>query len=80
MDLDEEWIEESAIPPALNARIQALKVCRNRCLAHATTDTALEVSTPVLKMFMTLLECGGAFTADAVDECALMFWFVYSED
>jgi len=71
MDLDEEWMDDSAVPPSLNAKIQALKVCRNRCLAHASTDTALDVSTPVLRMFLTLLECGGSFSAEAVDEYAL---------
>ncbi|KAG1732950.1 armadillo-type protein [Suillus lakei] len=50
------------------ARILALKVCRNRCLAHASTDTALEVATPVLKMLSTLLDHAGSYSADATDD------------
>jgi hypothetical protein len=71
MDTDEEWVEDEDVPNALNAKIQALKVCRNRCLAHAATDTALDVSAPVLKMFVTLLECSGSFSAEADDEYVL---------
>jgi len=69
MESDEEWMEDIDVPPALRAKIQALKVCRNRCLAHGSKDTALDVSTPVLNMFTTLLDYGGSFNAEAVDEC-----------
>jgi sister chromatid cohesion protein PDS5 len=75
MDVDEEWVEDGDVPPTLNAKVQALKVCRNRCLAHASTDTALDISTPVLKMFVTLIQCGGLFTADAVDEYVRSMFF-----
>ena len=46
----------------------ALKVCRNRCLAHAASDTALEMATPVLKMFFALLEHGGSLHAENEDK------------
>jgi sister-chromatid-cohesion protein PDS5 len=68
MDDDEEWIEDDDISPTLSAKVLALKVCRNRSLAHASSDTALEISKPVLKMFATLLEHSGSFAADAADE------------
>ncbi|KAG2124196.1 armadillo-type protein [Suillus clintonianus] len=68
MDSDADWVEDDDVPPRLRARILALKVCRNRCLAHASTDTALEVATPVLKMLSTLLDHAGSYSADATDD------------
>ncbi|KAG1858786.1 armadillo-type protein [Suillus subalutaceus] len=63
-----DWVEDDDVQPRLRARILALKVCRNRCLAHASTDTALEVATPVLKMLSTLLDHAGSYSADATDD------------
>jgi sister-chromatid-cohesion protein PDS5 len=68
MDTEADWVEDDDVAPRLRARILALKVCRNRCLAHASTDTALEVATPVLKMLSTLIDHGGSYSADATDE------------
>lgn len=73
MDDEEEWAENDAVSPTLSAKILSLKVCRNRSLAHASSNTALEVSKPVLKLLATLLEHSGSFTADAADE-----WDTYS--
>ncbi|KIJ63153.1 hypothetical protein HYDPIDRAFT_113739 [Hydnomerulius pinastri MD-312] len=67
MDVDNDWAEDDNVSPIQKARILALKVCRNRCLAHASTGMALEVATPVLKMFSTLLEHSGSYSADAAD-------------
>ncbi|EGO03586.1 hypothetical protein SERLA73DRAFT_46084 [Serpula lacrymans var. lacrymans S7.3] len=63
-----EWVEDVDVSPSLKTKVLSLKVCRNRCIAHATSETALEISAPVLRMFMTLLEHGGSFTADASDD------------
>jgi len=71
MDLDEEWVEDEAVSPELRAKVLALKVCRNRSLAHASADTALDISRPVLKMITTLLDYSGSLSADAVDEYVL---------
>jgi len=68
MDVDAEWVEKPDVPFSLSKKIMALKVCRNRCLAHAASDTALDVATPVLKMFFALLEHGGSFHAENDDE------------
>jgi sister-chromatid-cohesion protein PDS5 len=68
MDVDAEWIEKSNIPPSLSKKIKALKVCRNRCLAHATSDAALDIATPVLRMLFALLEHGGSLQAENEDE------------
>lgn len=69
MDVDVEWIERADVPPSLNKRVLALKVCRNRCLAHAESDTALDLATPALKMFFALLENGGSLHGENDDEC-----------
>ena len=51
----------------LRAKILALKVCRNRCIAHAGSETALEIAQPVIRMFSTVLQHEGSFSADAND-------------
>ncbi|KAH7910374.1 armadillo-type protein [Hygrophoropsis aurantiaca] len=71
MDTDTDWIEDDDVSPTLKARILSLKVCRNRCLAHASSATALDVATPVLKMYMSILEHSGSCTADAPDDPAV---------
>ena len=68
MDDDEEWAEDNAVSPAQKAKILSLKVCRNRALAHACSNAALEISRPVLKMLATLLENSGSLSVDSVDE------------
>ncbi|TFY67169.1 hypothetical protein EVJ58_g1799 [Rhodofomes roseus] len=68
MDTEEEWVEDSAMTPLLRAKLYALKLCRNRCLAHARSETAVEIARPVLKMFIALLQNAGSLTADAHDE------------
>lgn len=78
MDSDADWVEDDDVQPRLRARILALKVCRNRCLAHASTDTALEVATPVLKMLSTLLDHAGSYSADATDESVLHVLLVHT--
>ncbi|KAI0264684.1 armadillo-type protein [Gloeopeniophorella convolvens] len=68
MDSDVEWVENDNLSSSLRTRILALKVCRNRCLAHVASDTALEVTTPVLKMFFTLLEHNGSLHGNGKDD------------
>lgn len=62
METDEEWVDDADMAPALRAKVLALKVLRQRCLAHAAEDTALEMATPVVKMFMALVQNNGALT------------------
>jgi sister chromatid cohesion protein PDS5 len=71
MEDDGEWIEDSEIPLQLQAKLLSMKVCRNRCLAHSSSDTALEIATPVLKMFLTVLNNGGSFTSDNIDKSVI---------
>jgi sister-chromatid-cohesion protein PDS5 len=61
-------VEDDDVSLNLRAKILSLKVYRNRSLAHASSDAALEISTPVLKMLTTLLDHSGSFTADAAEE------------
>ncbi|OSD08806.1 hypothetical protein PYCCODRAFT_1380708 [Trametes coccinea BRFM310] len=68
MDTDEDWVDDALIPLELRAKILALKVCRNRCLAHAESETANEIAKPVIRMFSTVLQHEGSFSADARDQ------------
>ncbi|KAH8102266.1 armadillo-type protein [Cristinia sonorae] len=71
MDTEVEWIETADLPPMLRAKILALKVCRNRCLAHSKDKEVLEIARPVLKMFATILEYSGSFNGEANDETVI---------
>jgi len=68
MDVDVEWVDRADVPSSLHKRVLALKVCRNRCLAHAESDTALDMATPALKMFFALLENGGSLHGESDDD------------
>lgn len=52
------------MPDELRAKVFALKVCRNRCLAHAESAQALEIATPVLKLLATFVEHDGTLNPD----------------
>ena len=68
MDIDTDWVDDSVMPPRLKAKLLALKVCRNRCLAHASSDTAVDIAKPVLKMLTSILHYDGSLVPDAEDE------------
>ena len=68
MNTDDEWVEDAQMPPLLRCKLLAIKVCRNRCLAHANSEQAMEIASPVLRMLMTLLQYSGSLTEDAFDE------------
>lgn len=65
-----DWVENEEISDELRAKILALKVCRNRCLAHAEADNAAEIATPVLKMLATLVEHEGSLIPNIAEEYA----------
>ena len=67
MEVDSEWVTKEAMPYGLRAKILALKVCRNRCLAHAEAESALEIAQPVIRMFSTVLRYEGSFTEDTIE-------------
>jgi sister chromatid cohesion protein PDS5 len=68
MKTDEEWVDDSQLSSELRCKLLALKLCRNRCIAHANSDHAMDIANPVLRMFMTLLQYSGSFSEDALDE------------
>lgn len=68
MDDGEEWAEDDDVSLACKAKILSLKVCRNRCIAHAAAETALDISKPVVKMLATILHNRGSLTADSNDK------------
>ncbi|KAF8755429.1 Cohesin-associated protein pds5 [Rhizoctonia solani] len=59
-DADEEWVEDNQLNAIGKAKLLALKVMHNRCLAHVNSDAALDVSQPVFKLLFAILEHGGA--------------------
>ena len=65
-----DWVENGEISDELRAKILALKVCRNRCLAHTEADNAAEIATPVLKMLATLVEHEGSLIPNIAEEYA----------
>jgi len=72
----DEWGEDDyEIPPRTKAKLLAVKICRNRCLVHAKSESALDVAAPVLKMLVTLLANGGSMTETAADEYVSIFVF-----
>jgi sister chromatid cohesion protein PDS5 len=71
VDANAEWVEKVNLSPSMSKKIMALKVCRNRCLAHAMSDTALDMATPVLRMLFALLEHGGSLYAESEDKFVL---------
>lgn len=73
MDTDEveEWAPDASVSWLTNAKLLAMKICRNRCIAHGGSDSALDLANPVLTMFLTLLAHGGSMTEEARDECVL---------
>ncbi|EIW77089.1 cohesin-associated protein Pds5 [Coniophora puteana RWD-64-598 SS2] len=68
MDTDVDWVEDADVPATLRARILALKILRNRSLACAAREDALDIAAPTLKMLVTLLENQGAYTPDSADD------------
>lgn len=79
MEMDTDWVDDDQMPAELQAKILALKVCRNRCLALAGSDTALEIVQPVVRMFSTLLKNEGRFSEDAKDTYVLLLRMSYVE-
>lgn len=70
-------MDDDAVPDSLRAKVTALKVCRNRCLAHADTAQALEIATPVLKLLATLVEHDGTLNPEVEEKCVYQR-FVFS--
>ncbi|KIM42318.1 hypothetical protein M413DRAFT_444743 [Hebeloma cylindrosporum] len=63
-----EWVEDANISDDLRRKLLSLKVCRNRCLAHATSEQALEIATPVLRLLTRLVECDGTLNPETEED------------
>lgn len=50
------------------SKLQVLALCRNRCLAQASSDTAADISAPVLRLLFALLEHSGAISPEESEE------------
>jgi sister-chromatid-cohesion protein PDS5 len=79
MDAEEEWVLDEDVSATLQAKILTLKLCRNRSLAHASSDKALDILSPALKMFVTLLDHSGSFSAanGESEECVHLTYLVH---
>ncbi|KAF9255405.1 hypothetical protein L218DRAFT_884207 [Marasmius fiardii PR-910] len=67
----EEWVPDEELPDRTRAKIMALKVFRHRSLSHSTSEKALDLSTPVLKILATLVDQDGALVDEAQDRKVL---------
>ncbi|KZT28070.1 hypothetical protein NEOLEDRAFT_1130032 [Neolentinus lepideus HHB14362 ss-1] len=65
---EDEWVSDENMTPQLRSKLLSIKIYRNRCLAHASSESALDIATPVLKMLITLLEHEGSFQDDTQDD------------
>ncbi|KIK70195.1 hypothetical protein GYMLUDRAFT_150761 [Collybiopsis luxurians FD-317 M1] len=63
-DDGEEWAEDDEVSENLKAKVVALKLLRYRSMAHAYSKNAIEIATPVLKMFTTILLRVGSVAGD----------------
>ena len=68
METEDEWADDSALSASARSKMLAIKVCTNRSLAHAPSPSVMEVTTPILRLLVTLLEHNGSMTADSNDE------------
>lgn len=69
-EVTREWVEDADLTSRARAKLASLKLCVNRSLSHAQTDSAVEVVAPVLKMLLTILTKRGFFV-DEADGCGL---------
>lgn len=52
------WIEDDDMEDLTRARLLAIKILTNRCLAYAETDSATQVSVPVFELLWPLVSQG----------------------
>ncbi|GAA5863133.1 hypothetical protein JCM3774_001432 [Rhodotorula dairenensis] len=53
---EDAWFEEDATPALTHARILAIKILQNRCLAYAKTEQAGEVAKPIVDTLWPLMK------------------------
>ncbi|KAK7205746.1 armadillo-type protein [Myxozyma melibiosi] len=62
---DKEWVEDEQLEDECKAKILALRILVNRLRAAATSDTAVEIARPVLKLLNSLIVNDGEMSKDA---------------
>ncbi|EJT99367.1 hypothetical protein DACRYDRAFT_96151 [Dacryopinax primogenitus] len=56
---EDEWVDEPDVPLTARAKELALRICTNRCLAHAASEQAVDIARPVISLLFNILETGG---------------------
>ncbi|GJJ10554.1 hypothetical protein Clacol_004781 [Clathrus columnatus] len=67
MEEMDEWASDEEVSDLIVAKILGVKICRNRCLVHANSETALANASPVLTMLLNILAHGGSMEEDVAD-------------
>ena len=62
---DEAWLADEDVPALCRAKVRALKLCRNRSISQASSSVALEILSPAIKLYVTLLRNEGSFSPDS---------------
>jgi len=77
MNTEDDWIDDASLPELALAKLAALKMLRNRSLVQKDTESATDVTGPVLKMLFAILEHNGSIQGDANDRfVALLRLFI----
>lgn len=69
---DEEWDENDIVPYEARLKILALKICVNRCTAHADLPSADDVLKPVMRLLFAILDNMGTTKPDFPDQCVYL--------
>lgn len=72
MDETDEWASDEEVSDLTTAKIIGIKICRNRCVVHADSETALANASAVLTMLLNILALGGSMDENISDEYVIM--------
>lgn len=72
MDETDEWASDEEVSDLTTAKIIGIKICRNRCVVHADSETALANASAVLTMLLNILAHGGSMDENISDEYVVM--------
>lgn len=79
-DETDEWVSDEEISDLTTAKIIGIKICRNRCLVHADSETALANALPVLTMLLNILAHGGSMNENISNEYVSKFQSVSTKE
>lgn len=72
MEETDEWATDEEVPDLTTAKIIGVKICRNRCLVHADSETALANASAVLTMLLNILAHGGSMDENVSEEYVVL--------